>query len=107
MYRAGVIGDKDTILGFKAVGMSVHPAAGAKEAADVLDRLAREGYAVVFITDQLAKDMTHAIDKYRTERIPAIITIPGNKGSLGLGMARIKKAVEKAVGADILFKGGD
>ena len=31
-----------------------------------------------------------------------VILIPGKEGSLGLGMANIKKSVERAVGADIL-----
>ena len=33
---------------------------------------------------------------------PAIILIPGKSGSLGIGMANVKKSVERAVGADIL-----
>ncbi len=33
---------------------------------------------------------------------PAIILIPGNKGSMGIGLADINKSVEKAVGANIL-----
>ena len=33
---------------------------------------------------------------------PAIILIPGKEGSLGIGMANVTNAVERAVGADIL-----
>jgi V/A-type H+-transporting ATPase subunit F len=36
--------------------------------------------------------------------LPAITVIPSSKGSRGYGMANIKSAVERAVGADILFK---
>jgi V/A-type H+-transporting ATPase subunit F len=43
------------------------------------------------------------MDKYSEKTLPAIIPIPGNKGSKGLGMDNIKKAAEKAIGADILF----
>ena len=42
--------------------------------------------------------------KRQDERIPAIIPIPGIEGSLGLGISNVKKSVERAVGADILFK---
>ena len=42
------------------------------------------------------------IARYKDELTPAIILIPGKEGSLGLGMANIKKSVERAVGADIL-----
>ncbi|MEG0541022.1 MAG: V-type ATP synthase subunit F, partial [Angelakisella sp.] len=30
--------------------------------------------------------------------------IPGRRGSMGLGLSNVKKSVERAVGADILFK---
>ncbi|NLO39192.1 MAG: V-type ATP synthase subunit F, partial [Ruminiclostridium sp.] len=38
------------------------------------------------------------------ERFPAVIPIPGIQGSLGIGMLGVKRCVEKAVGADILFR---
>lgn len=41
-----------------------------------------------------------------SERTPAIIPIPGVDGNFGIGIANVKKSVERAVGADILF-GGD
>ena len=42
------------------------------------------------------------IARYQDALTPAIILIPGKEGSLGIGMANIKTAVERAVGADIL-----
>jgi V/A-type H+-transporting ATPase subunit F len=47
--------------------------------------------------------MVDEIEKYKDMRIPAIIPIPGMDGSYGVGIANLKKAVERAVGADILF----
>ncbi|HAW60584.1 MAG TPA: V-type ATP synthase subunit F, partial [Actinobacteria bacterium] len=35
---------------------------------------------------------------------PAVVVIPPTTGSTGLGMQRLKKIVEKAVGVDILSK---
>jgi len=46
------------------------------------------------------------INYYATATFPAIIPIPAGMESKGLGMKRIKSNVEKAVGADILFKEG-
>jgi len=104
MYKIGVIGDKDSILGFKAVGMSVFPVTTPTEAQEVLEKIAEEKYAVIYVTEHIAKDIVQAIDKYNERRFPAIIPIPGNQGSLGIGMAGVKKSVERAVGADILFR---
>lgn len=104
MYKVGVIGDKDSILGFKAVGMSVFPVTDPLEAQDILVKIAGEQYAVIYITEQVAKDIMPVIEKYSDERFPAIILIPGNQGSLGIGMSSVKRSVERAVGADIVFR---
>lgn len=103
MYKIGVIGDKDSILGFKAIGLSVFPVTQPSEAEKVLRELADEQYAVIYITEQIAKNLTAVIDEFSDRRFPAIIPIPGNQGTLGIGMQGVKKSVERAVGADILF----
>lgn len=104
MYRVGVIGDKDSVLGFRAIGFEVFPVASPQEAEEVLHRLAAQDYAALYVTEQVAVGIGSAIAQYRSKRFPAIIPIPGVKGSLGIGMAGVRKCVEKAVGADILFK---
>lgn len=101
-YRIAVLGDKDSVMGFKALGLTVFPVDNAEQARHTLHRLAKEEYAVVYLTEQLAAQMEADIARYKDELTPAIILIPGKEGSLGLGMANIKKSVERAVGADIL-----
>lgn len=104
MYKIGVIGDKASVSGFKAVGLSVFACDDSAEARKILFRLAKEEvYAIIYITESLCKDMTDEIEKYKDMKIPAIIPIPGMDGSYGIGMANVKKSVERAVGADILF----
>ncbi|NLY43768.1 MAG: V-type ATP synthase subunit F [Clostridiaceae bacterium] len=104
MYKIGVIGDKDSILGFKALGLSVFPVTQPSEAEKILHQLTQDRYAVIYITEQVAKDIVSSIEQYKDNKIPAIIPIPGNRGTLGIGMQNIKKSVERAVGADILFR---
>jgi len=103
MYKIGVIGDKDSILGFKALGMSVFPVATPEEGSKILHQISQDNYAVIYITEQIAQGMIESIEKYKESRLPAIIPIPGNQGSLGIGIKGVKKSVERAVGADILF----
>ena len=104
MYKIGVIGDKDSVLGFKAIGMSVFSVTSPQEAGEALERMVDDNYVVIYITEQVANDIMDRIEKYKDRKLPAIILIPGNQGSLGIGMQGIKKSVERAVGADILFK---
>ena len=89
-------------MGFKALGLEVCPAETVEEARTALHRLAKDNCAVVYLTEQYAAQMGPEIERYKDELTPAIILIPGKAGSLGIGMANIKSAVERAVGADIL-----
>ncbi|MCI8332753.1 MAG: V-type ATP synthase subunit F [Clostridiales bacterium] len=104
MYKIGVIGDRDSVLGFIAVGFTVYAAEDAKQAAVLLKQLASENYAIIYITENLAVDLQEEIDRYKEKTVPAVIVIPGKEGSTGFGMMNLKKSVERAVGADILFK---
>ena len=104
MHKIGVIGDKDAVLCFKAFGFSVHPAILSKpeENRKVVDEMARNGFGIIFITEQIAQTIPETIDRYDKKISPAIILIPGSKGSLGVGLGRIRKNVERAVGMNIL-----
>ena len=59
---------------------------------------------MIFITEQALSPIIDVLDKYKDEKIPAIIPIPSKDGTLGLGIKNVKSSVERAVGADILFK---
>jgi len=102
MYKIGVMGDRDSILGFKALGIEIFIADDAKNARPILRRLAKENYAVIYITEALAINMSEEIDSYKDSVTPAVIVIPGMDGQMGLGMSSLKSAVMRAVGADIL-----
>lgn len=102
MYKIAVIGDRESVLGFKALGLDTVFADEVAVAQEALHRLAAENCAVIYITEQLAADMREDLDRYTDALRPAIILIPGKKGSLGIGMDNVYKSVERAVGANIL-----
>nr|WP_187119276.1 V-type ATP synthase subunit F [Clostridium polynesiense] len=102
MHKIGVVGDKDSVLAFKALGIEVFPVVETEEARKTIDRLALTGYAVIFVTEQVAKDLDETIERYNRQLLPAVILIPSNQGTLNIGMQRISDNVEKAVGVNIL-----
>lgn len=102
MYKIAVMGDKDSIYGFAALGMSVFPTDDSTEAANTLKNLVNHGFGIVYITELLASKIPQEIEKYKFESKPAIILIPGVNGNTGAGMADVNKSVEKAVGTNIL-----
>jgi V/A-type H+-transporting ATPase subunit F len=103
MYKKiGVVGDKDSVLAFKALGIEVFPVVEKEEARKTIDRLAMTDYAVIFVTEQVANDIQETIERYNRMLLPAVILIPSNQGSLNIGIQRISDNVEKAVGVNIL-----
>lgn len=102
MFKIAVVGDKDSILAFKALGVDVFPVYDNEEARRTVDTIARNNYGIIFITEQIASLIPDTIERYDKEIIPAVILIPSNQGTLDIGMSRINKNVEKAVGSNIL-----
>lgn len=102
MYKIGVVGDKNSVLAFKALGVEVFPVYDTQEARKTIDRLALTGYGVIFVTEQIAKDLSDTIERYNRQLLPAVILIPSNQGSLNIGLQKINENVEKAVGVNIL-----
>lgn len=105
MYKIGVVGDKDSILSFKAIGIDVYPVVDEKEAQKTVDKMARDNYGVIFITENIAQNIEETISRYSKNLVPAIILIPNNQGSLGIGLKNVVDNVEKAIGVNILEEG--
>ena len=101
MYKIAVIGDRDSVLGFRALGLDVFFTETDEQARSTLHRLVQEEYAIIYLAEHLATPLRAEIAKYKDFAIPAIILIPGKTGSLGLAEAALQSAVERAVGADI------
>ena len=105
MYKIGIIGRRDAVQGFMALGFAVREADSVADAARELHGMAKsQEYGVIFITENFASELEEETAKYRDLPLPAIVSIPGGEGSTGFGMNNLRRAVERAVGADILFK---
>ncbi len=108
MLRCAVLGDTESVKGFGAVGLEVFPCDDPAKAGPLLRRLVSageaggQGYAVIYVTEELALALEKDIKGLEEQMLPAVIPIPGVKGNTGLGTRRLHEAVEKAVGSDIL-----
>ena len=115
-YSIAIVGNKETILGFKALGLKTFNANTAEEATKVLFELkaatsgtdsktedTQAAYAIIFITEDLALGISpDDYKKLSAKALPAIIPVPGSQGSTGYSLKRIGKMVEQAVGSDIM-----
>ena len=98
MSKVGIIGDKDSIMGFLALGIDIFPAYTPEEIKKTIHNLAEKEYAIIYITEQASLQAGESLAKYKDFELPAIIVIP-----MGLGMNEVRESAKRAIGADILF----
>ena len=99
--KIAIIGEKDTILGFKPLGIETFPVVDSKEAEERLKLLAQDrNYATIYITESLSSQIKELITEFNESS--NIVIIPGKGEALGLARERLKKISEKALGTDIL-----
>ena len=92
-YQIAVVGDKDSVLGFKALGLATFPVDSVDQARTTLHTIAKENYGIIYLTETLAASMDSDIARYKDALTPAIILIPGKEGSQGIGMRNIHKRI--------------
>ena len=103
MYKIGVLGDRDSIYGFAALGLEVFPVSTPEDGARALRNLCDQNYGIVYITEAMAEELAPELERCRETLLPAVIPIPGVHGNTGLGINMVKRSVEQAVGSDIIF----
>lgn len=102
MYKIGIVGPRERVMCFMAAGFTVYEAGDAESAAQSLRRAADDGCAVIYVVPSLATEIAGEIARYANRPIPAVIPLPEAGG--GYGITQMRSAVERAVGADIIFK---
>lgn len=100
--KIAIVGDGDAILVFKAAGVAAFGANDEKEARDVLRRVARD-YQVIFITEELARSLGDFLKRFDEQPFPVVLAIPSADGDGSYGKETLKRAMERALGVDILF----
>ena len=99
-----VIGDRESIKGFSAVGIDIYACKSNDDCGHILRKIADSGsYAIIFLTEELFDSVEKERSRYEEKLTPAIIPIPGVKGNSGTGIKRLSSFVEQAVGSDIIF----
>ncbi|MDR1821853.1 MAG: V-type ATP synthase subunit F [Oscillospiraceae bacterium] len=103
MYKIGVIGSSDTVLGFRALGLNTFAADTEDEARRTLREITAEGggYAIIYIEEHLHTALAKDIAEFADKITPAIIAVPGRGGSTGKSLRSLEDAVLRAVGSNI------
>lgn len=104
MYKIALMGDRDTIIGFKLLGVSLFPVTNKEEAAEILNKIVKEEYAAIFITEEIACQMFEEIEELQKTSFVSLTIIPSKLEKKYLGQKILRKNIEKAIGTDILFR---
>ena len=104
MYKIAMLGEKDTVIGFTALGLDVFPVETEDQAREQFHTLSRpeSDYAIIYLSETYYTLLQDEVEKCKHCITPAVILIPGSGGSLGLGQSALDSAVERAIGTSIL-----
>lgn len=97
-----VIGDRDSVLGFNALGVKVRtPLPEAEEVRRAIREAINEEVAILFITERLAQEVPEMIKNLSQKPLPSVVVIPDASGSKGMGLKKLNEIIVKAVGSNI------
>lgn len=103
MHRIGIIGTNDNIKAFSMCGIDSFLVKDKSEAIKVIDKLASQEFAIIFVTESIVKQIPNTILKYKYKITPTITPIPDQSPTKGPSFASESLAIDvkKATGSDI------
>ncbi len=96
------MGDADTVLGFRALGVETFVPESPEMAREIFAGLVRREVAVVMITSELQEHLREEVEEVLHRPLPAVIVLPGIKGADRHGRDTIRELVIRAVGVDLM-----
>ncbi len=97
-----VIGSKDSILAFRAVGCDIFGVDNEQSARTALNR-AIASYKVILITDNFAPYVEDIIKDTYLTAYPVVLVIPSGTEKSDYALKKINSSVEQALGVNILM----
>ncbi len=110
-YKIAIIGPKNIISGFKALGVVPFDIDDGKEALDLIRSIKKDikenadsdKFAVIILMEEVAKRInSDEFEKVSGGALPAVVVLPGIDGGSGAGLSKLKALAKRAVGSDIL-----
>lgn len=98
-----VIGDIDTVTGFKLGGIKEgRVVESADEAKENIKNLIDNGYTIILITEKIALENRHFIEKLtKNSALPMIIEIPDKSGPIGADDP-MNDLIKRVIGVDMV-----
>ena len=90
----------DTVLLFSAVGCVPIIKESLAEVEKTIFQLSKKS-KIIFIDEELYEKIPETIATYQSSLFPMIIPVPMKEEGIGVGLNKVKKNVEKAIGINI------
>ena len=97
--KIAVIGEKDVICVWKAVGAEIFPYTHANKIKETVKDLAAKQYKIILITENEARESNDFLDEFSDQAYPIIIPIPNGVENLGFGQKLVQQYIAKAIGS--------
>jgi V/A-type H+-transporting ATPase subunit F len=101
------VGDPVSGVSFRPLGVDVREAENAEAAFAGVEAAVAAGCSVLFITEECATWAEERLNALRAEALPAVCILPGVSSPGGVGLARLKRSVEKALGSSLVLRNAD
>ena len=97
-----VVGDADTVAGFRLAGVSESYLASAANAEEcVLAALASSNAGILIVSDEVVENLSHKGKKALSASTkPVVVTVPSRKVSVAAGSS-IAELVKRAIGVEL------
>lgn len=103
-YEIAVVGDSGSIAGFGGLGLRTFAVTIDTDAERLVRELiARDEFAIIYLTEQVAERVSDLIAARRDEYMPALISIPSASSTdEGSSLQHLQRMVMTAVGIDVI-----
>ncbi|MDO5848909.1 MAG: V-type ATP synthase subunit F [Methanobrevibacter sp.] len=104
MSSVGIIGDIDTVSGFRLGGVKKSAVVNnTEEAIEALDKFLEEDVSIIIITQVLANEMREHINrKIGSNVLPMIIEIPDKDGSSEGSSDQMADLIKRVIGVEMV-----
>ncbi|MCD4848862.1 MAG: V-type ATP synthase subunit F [Candidatus Aegiribacteria sp.] len=96
------LGDADSVLGFRALGVETIVPDDADDARKQFERLVKHKTSVIMITEKMMDYLQEQMEEVMHMAIPAVVVLPGITGTLKRGEDTIRELIIRAVGVDLM-----
>jgi len=96
--RVAVIGDKDVVSAFTALGFEIFPYTREHKVRETIKDLASKNYTLILITESCVENLNDFLAAYTSQPYPIILPIPDGVSPKGIGTARVIASTRKVTG---------